>query len=454
MEIFFLTAGLLIGFISTWVVFYYKTKAEKRIPQAQVEELNNQLNNLRIEISRWQERAKSIEENYKTACADLTAERGKILELSSKRSQLEETNKNLAQRLDEQKLELEQMHTKLSKDFELLANKILEEKSSKFTLQNKENLDTILNPLNEKIKEFQKRVEETYDRESKQRFSLEKEIKSLYELNMQMSKEANNLTQALKGQSKTQGNWGEFILDSILEKSGLVRGREFVVQASFNNEEGRRLQPDVIIYLPENKCIVIDAKCSLLAYEKYCSSEDEEERQIALREHVNSIKRHMRGLSEKNYQNLYQLKSLDFVLMFLPVEPAFSLAVQSEVSLFNEAFEKNVVIVSPSTLLATLRTIASIWRQENQNRNALEIARQGGALYDKFQGLMNDLIDIGKKIQSTKDSYEEAMKKISTGRGNLVNSVEKLKALGAKTTKALPRTLLDRAQEDEIPQEN
>jgi DNA recombination protein RmuC len=449
MEIVLLIIGLVIGFAAAWLVFHFKSKSEQGIPQAQFDELNNQVNSFRVEAGKWQERARTFEENYKSVSSELNTEREKVIELSSKRSSLEEINKNLEQRLNEQKTELEQMHIKLSKDFELLANKILEEKSAKFTLQNKENLDVILNPLSEKIKEFQKKVEDTYVNENSQRVSLQNEIKNLYELNMLMSKEANNLTQALKGQTKTQGNWGEFILDSILEKSGLVKGREYLVQASYTDESGKRLQPDVIINLPDNKCMIIDAKCSLIAYDKYCSVEDEQEKTIALREHISSIRRHIKGLSEKNYQNLYQIKSLDFVLMFMPIEPAFSLAVQNEISLFNEAFEKNVVIVSPSTLLATLRTISSIWRQENQNRNALEIARQGGALYDKFQGLMNDLIDIGKKLQSTKDSYDEAMKKISTGRGNLVGSVEKLRVLGAKTTKVLPQSLLDRAQEDD-----
>jgi len=439
--------GLVLGSLMGY--FLNRAKALKHVSFDKYEKLEIVNTELRIELSKSQERAKAFEENYKSVTLELNTERGKVIELSSKRSSLEEINKNLEQRLNEQKEELEQMHVKLSKDFELLANKILDEKSAKFTMQNKENLDVILNPLNEKIKEFQKKVEDTYVNENSQRVSLQNEIKNLYELNMQMSKEANNLTQALKGQTKTQGNWGEFILDSILEKSGLVKGREYLVQASYTDEFGKRLQPDVIINLPDNKCMVIDAKCSLVAYEKYCSTDVEEERVLSLREHIASIRRHIKGLSEKNYQNLYQLKSLDFVLMFLPIEPAFSLAVQSDISLFNEAFEKNVVIVSPSTLLATLRTISSIWRQENQNRNALEIARQGGALYDKFQGLMNDLIDIGKKLQSTKDSYDEAMKKISTGRGNLVGSVEKLKTLGAKTSKALPQSLLDRAQEDD-----
>ncbi|MFO7448217.1 MAG: DNA recombination protein RmuC [Ignavibacteriaceae bacterium] len=452
MEIILLVTGLIIGAIAAGFVFYFKSKSEKGISQIEFDEINGQLNSSKIDLSKWQERNKSIEENFKKASDELSCERTKVLELSSAASSLKQINKNLEQRLVEQKAELEQIHQKLNKDFEILANKILEEKSSKFTLQNKENIDSILNPLNEKIKEFQKRVEETYDKEAQQRFSLKTEITRLYELNVQMTKEANNLTQALKGQTKTQGNWGEMILENILEKSGLVKGREYAVQASMNDESGRRLQPDIIINLPENKSLIIDSKCSLTAYEKYCSGETDEERITALKEHIGSIRRHIKGLGEKSYQNIYQITSLDFVLMFLPIEPAFSLAVQNDLGLFNEAFDKNIVIVSPSTLLATLRTIASIWRQENQNRNALEIARQGGALYDKFQGLISDLIDIGKKMKSTQDTYEDAMKKLYTGRGNLVGSVEKLKNLGAKTTKSLPQSLLERIEEeDEAP---
>ena len=248
---------------------------------------------------------------------------------------------------------------------------------------------------------------------------------------------------------KTMGNWGEFILESILEKSGLVKGREYKMQEVVYSEEGRRFQPDVIVSLPENKSVIIDSKVSLVAYEKYISGEDDFQRQLALKEHITSIKNHIRNLSSKNYQALYQLESLDFVLMFMPIEPAFALAVQNETNLFNDAFDKNIVIVSPSTLLATLRTVASIWRQENQNRNALEIARQSGALYDKFQGLIMDLIDLGKKMDTMKDRYGDLMRKLHLGKGNLVSSVERIKKLGANTTKSLPQQLLDRAEDEE-----
>jgi len=361
---------------------------------------------------------------------------------------VEEESKNFQQKLAEQKSEIEELQQKFTKEFENLANKIFKEKTDEFSKQSKTNLQEILNPLKDRIIEFQSKVEET-NKESIDRFaSLRQQLSMLKDMNQQITQEAKNLTDALKGQSKTQGNWGEFILESILEKSGLVKGREYVVQESLTSESGRRYQPDVIIKLPENKSIVIDSKVSLVAYEKFISSEEEHQKQLALREHINSIRSHIKILSSKNYQNLYQLESLDFVLMFMPIEPAFALAVQNDQSIFNDAFEMNIVIVSPSTLLATLRTISSIWRQENQNRNALEIARQAGSLYDKFVNFYNDLIDVGKKMDSAKDSYENAMKKIHDGRGNLISGVEKIKELGAKASKSLPPSSLDRAKDE------
>jgi DNA recombination protein RmuC len=268
-------------------------------------------------------------------------------------------------------------------------------------------------------------------------------------MNQQITQEAKNLTEALKGQSKTQGNWGEFILESILEKSGLVKGREYVVQESLTAESGKRFQPDVIIKLPENKSIVIDSKVSLVAYEKFISSDDENQKALALREHINSIRSHIKNLSSKNYQNLYQLESLDFVLMFMPVEPAFALAVQNDQTIFNDAFEMNIVIVSPSTLLATLRTISSIWRQEKQNRNAMEIAKQSGDMLDKFTAFVEDLLSVGKGLISVKDNYDKAMNKLTDGRGNLINRAEKIKQLGAKASKSLPPNILNRAEQDD-----
>ncbi len=449
MEILFLVIGILLGAVTSWLILKSKLEAAKGILPEEVEGLKSQINNLNIELSKSEVKNKLVEENLKQTASELNSERVKVLELNSSLSSLKSDYSNLQSKLEEQKSDLENLQEKFTKEFENLANKILDEKSTKFTNQNKENLDQILKPLNEKIKDFEKKVEDIHIKDSNERAGLREQIKGLHDLNQQMSKEAANLTNALKGQTKTQGNWGEFILESILEKSGLVKGREYFIQESMTAESGKRFQPDVLVKLPENKTIVIDSKVTLVAYEKYCSVEDDIERSSALREHILSIRNHIKNLSSKNYQQLYQIQSLDFVLMFLPVEPAFSLAVQYEAGIFNEAFEKNIVIVSPSTLLATLRTIASIWRQENQNKNALEIARQSGALYDKFVGFVDDLINVGNKIDAAKGSYSDAMKKLHEGSGNLVSRAEKIKALGAKATKSLPKPLLDRTDNGE-----
>ncbi len=449
MEIFFLLIGIVIGAVVAWLFLKSKIESSKGISTEEAEGLKSQISNLSIDKSKIEERNALNENSLKQATAELNLERAKVIELNSSLSSLKSDYNNLQDKLGEQKTEIEKLQEKFTKEFENLANKILDEKSTKFTQQNKDNLDQILKPLNEKIKDFEKKVEDIHLKDSNERAGLREQIKSLHELNQQMTKEAANLTSALKGQTKTQGNWGEFILESILEKSGLVKGREYLVQESLTTESGKRFQPDVLVMLPESKTIVVDSKVTLVAYERFCSAENDEDKSYALREHILAIRNHIKNLSSKNYQQLYQIQSLDFVLMFLPVEPAFSLAVQYDSEIFNDAFEKNIVIVSPSTLLATLRTIASIWRQENQNKNALEIARQSGALYDKFVGFVDDLITVGKKIDDAKGSYSDAMKKLHEGRGNLVTSAEKIKALGAKATKSLPKPLLDRTDNEE-----
>lgn len=445
MEIIYLIIGLAIGF----VIAFLFLKSKKTVSIDEVDKLNEQINSLKIEAGKLAERIKLFEEDKASLLNDLKNEREKSEKLNSENSSLKTDYANLQTKLSEQKSEIEKLQEKFAKEFENLANKIFEEKGNKFSEQNKEKLSEILNPLKEKISDFEKKVEETNKESIKGHASLKEQLQMLKEMNQQITQEAKNLTTALKGQSKTQGNWGEFILESILEKSGLVKGREYVVQESLTTESGKRYQPDVIINLPENKSIIIDSKVSLVGYEKFVSEEDEHQKQLGLREHINSIRSHLKNLSGKNYQNLYQLESLDFVLMFMPIEPAFAIAVQSDPSIFTDAFEQNIVIVSPSTLLATLRTISSIWRQENQNKNAIEIARQAGSLYDKFVNFYNDLLDVGKKLDSAKDSYEGAMNKIHDGRGNLISSVEKIKKLKAKTTKSLPTAALNRADIDD-----
>ncbi len=348
----------------------------------------------------------------------------------------------------EQKEEVEKLQEKFTKEFENLANKILDEKSNKFTEQNKENIKNILNPLQEKINTFEKKVEQTHKESIDYHAALRQQILGLKDLNEQMSKEATNLTKALKGDSKMQGNWGELVLERVLEKSGLEKDREYFVQQSFTNEEGQRVMPDVVIYLPDNKKMIIDSKVALTAYERFTNEEDDTQKAIHLKEHIGSLKRHVDQLSEKNYQDLYDIDSPDFILMFVPIEPAFAIAINEDNKLYNQAFEKNIVIVTPSTLLATLRTIDTMWNNEKQQRNAIEIARQAGALYDKFEGLVKDLTGVGKKIDDAKKDYSAAMNKLVEGRGNLITSVEKLKKMGAKAKKALPEAIIKRATED------
>ena len=348
----------------------------------------------------------------------------------------------------EQKEEVEKLQEKFTKEFENLANKILDEKSNKFTEQNKENIKNILNPLQEKINTFEKKVEQTHKESIDYHAALRQQILGLKDLNEQMSKEATNLTKALKGDSKMQGNWGELVLERVLEKSGLEKDREYFVQQSFTNEEGQRVMPDVVIYLPDNKKMIIDSKVALTAYERFTNEEDDTQKAIHLKEHIGSLKRHVDQLSEKNYQDLYDIDSPDFILMFVPIEPAFAIAINEDNKLYNQAFEKNIVIVTPSTLLATLRTIDTMWNNEKQQRNAIEIARQAGALYDKFEGLVKDLTGVGKKIDDAKKDYSAAMNKLVEGRGNLITSVEKLKKMGAKAKKSLPEAIIKRATED------
>ncbi|MDP2088588.1 MAG: DNA recombination protein RmuC [Flavobacteriaceae bacterium] len=356
---------------------------------------------------------------------------------------------NLEEKLHENKAEVGKLQEKFTKEFELLANKILEEKSVKFTEQNKENLRNILNPLQEKIQTFEKKVEDTHKESIDYHAALRQQILGLKDLNMQMSKETVNLTKALKGDSKTQGNWGELVLERVLEKSGLEKDREYFVQQSFVNDEGKRIFPDVVINLPDNKKMVIDSKVSLTAYEQYINSDDENEKLQFLKEHINSLKRHIEQLSEKKYEDIYKIESPDFVLLFIPIEPAFAVALNTDNQLYNKAFEKNIVIVTPTTLLATLRTIDSMWNNEKQQRNAIEIARQAGALYDKFEGFISDLTNVGKKMDEAKAEYKGAMNKLFEGKGNLIVSVEKLKKMGAKTKKSLPQNIIERAEDIE-----
>jgi DNA recombination protein RmuC len=352
---------------------------------------------------------------------------------------------------------LQTAREELKQQFRALASDILDEKTVRLAENNRVGLGNLLQPLHEKITSFEKKVEETYSREARERFSLEKELRNLQTLNARLSEDALNLTRALKGDNKAQGNWGEFILSSILDASGLTEGREYETQRTLlasqphAADDGRmiRSQPDVLIYLPDNRQVIVDSKVSLTAYERYCSSDVEEERQVFLQQHVLSLKSHIKQLSEKRYQNLPQLNSLDFVLLFVPIEPAFSLALQKDPGLFNSAFEHQIVLVGPSTLLATLRTIQNIWRYENQSRNAQDIANKAGAMYDKFVNFAEDMDELGKKIDTTRRSYDAAMNKLQLGRGNLISRAETLRELGARASKKQMPDRLEQARQSD-----
>jgi DNA recombination protein RmuC len=428
--------ALIIGIYIGKLLFSANAKSE----QAALEEKNNGLSFQIEELKSQLALSNSEKETIRTEKEAIN------IQLSKKENDFE----NLWERNKEQKEEVEKLQEKFTKEFENLANKILEEKSTKFTEQNKENMKNILSPLQEKIQLFEKKVDDTHKESIDYHAALRQQIIGLSEMNAQMSKETLNLTKALKGDSKMQGNWGELVLERVLEKSGLEKDREYYVQQSHIAVDGNRVFPDVVINLPDGKKMIVDSKVSLTAYEKYINEEDDSLKNGYLKEHVSSIKRHVEQLGDKNYHDLYEIESPDFVLLFIPIEPAFAMALNEDTTLYNKAFEKNIVIVTPSTLLATLRTIDSMWANQKQQENAMEIARQAGALYDKFQGFVEDLIKIGKKIDESKTEYGAAMNKLVEGKGNLIISVEKLKKMGAKAKKALPESILKRAANDDF----
>ncbi|WII70685.1 DNA recombination protein RmuC [Bdellovibrio sp. 22V] len=362
---------------------------------------------------------------------------------------LQMKNDLLSQSIQEQKSlmtearkQQEELANRMNVQFEVVAQKIFEEKSAKFTDQNHKNIASVLEPLKERIKDFEKKVEETYSTERSERGVLRGELTKLMELNKVMSAETQNLTKALKGEVKTQGNWGELILENILERSGLRKGDEYIIQGTdmdLRGDDGQILRPDVIVNLPDEKHLIVDSKMTLIAYEQYSSAETSEDQERAAKLHVESLKKHIDGLSEKKYHAADKLISPDFVILFMPLEPAFALAFKLKPELFQYAWERNVAIVSPTTLLATLRTVAALWKQDRQEKNALEIAKRGGLLYEKFAGLLKDLQNLGEKLGAAQKAHEDVLKKVSEGRGNLIDQVEDLKRLGAKTEKSLPQ---------------
>ncbi|WP_299317737.1 DNA recombination protein RmuC [uncultured Maribacter sp.] len=425
---------LAIGFFLGNYIQLLKTKSR----QSTLEEREQQmLNNLSV----FQNRLKESENHKLQLQSDKEKLGNQIVRYQADLENLQEKN-------IEQKQEVEKLQEKFTKEFENLANKILEEKSLKFTERNEKNIKNILTPLNEKILLFEKKVEESQKENISIHSALKEQLLNLQTQNIKITQEAENLTKALKGDSKMQGNWGELVLERVLEKSGLEKDREYTVQQSFTREDGSRVLPDVIINLPDGKKMVVDSKVSLTDYERYVNAEDEL-REKFLKDHINSLRRHVDQLSAKKYEDLYEMESPDFVLMFVPIEPAFAIAINQDSSLYNKAFEQNIIIVTPSTLLATLRTIDSMWNSEKQQRNAIEIARQAGALYDKFEGFVGDLMKVGKKIDEAKGEYRGAMNKLVDGRGNIITSIEKLKKMGAKAKKSIPESLINRAIEDD-----
>jgi DNA recombination protein RmuC len=362
---------------------------------------------------------------------------------ASLHAELREQQESHQQRLDD----LQGSRDALRAQFAELAGKIFDEREQRFAENSQQRLGQLLDPLKERIQSFEKRVEESYQAEARERFSLGKELERLQQLNLRLSDEATNLTRALKGQ-KTQGNWGELILERVLEHAGLEKGREYQTQVSLKGPDGERFQPDVLIYLPGDKQVVVDSKVSLTAYQQYVAAEDNAIGQLALKQHVVSLRAHVKGLAGKDYKRLDGLHSLDFVLLFVPIEAAFSAALQAEPNLFQEAFDRNIVIVSPTTLLATLRVIDSLWKQERQSQNAREIAERAGWLYDKFVLFIQDLDEIGSRLQQLDKAYAAARNKLTEGRGNLVSRSEQLKLLGARASKSLPAELLERAMAD------
>lgn len=440
MDISFLLAAAVILLI---FLFFFKSKSvSNEINPDEFNRLKLENEQLRVGQARAEERA----ENLRADKDLLKNELETVIERLSQAMQSLESSRSYykaqQEKIEEQKLEIKQNQERFNKDFELIASRILEEKTNKFTEHNRTNLDIILNPLRENIKAFEQKVELAYRTEAGERNILKGVISQLMEMNKMMSLETQNLTRALKGDNKKQGNWGEMILERVLERSGLVKDQEYRIQMSMQTTDGRRFQPDVVIDLPDDKHLVIDAKVSLIAYDRLVACETEEDREIFTKQHITSIRNHVSDLSSKNYAELYHLNSPDFVMLFIPIESCFSIAVQKDAELFNYAWDKRVVIVSPSTLLATLRTIASMWKQERQNRNVLEIARLSGEMYDKFVGFIGDMDGIGKNIKQSQDAYEKAFNKLSSGRGNLTVTAEKIKKLGAKAGKQLDNRFL------------
>lgn len=422
--------GLVLGGLVGWLLQQNKSSRRNSTLEGEIERLKAMV-----------DQAESLKE-------ELAQERQQVVDLTSNLSATEADYRNLQERLESQKKEVADLQNRFTHEFTNLANKIFEEKSKKFTEQNRTNLGDLLNPLKDRISQFEQRVDRNTKDSQQWNASLKEQLNHLKELNVQVTKEAENLTRALRGDSKTQGNWGEMQLEAILSKTGLEKGIHYTKEQNFKSEEGKNQRLDFIIKLPDDKCLVLDSKVSLTAYTQYFEAEGEQKDKM-LKKHLDSIYGHIKLLSEKNYQNLYEINQPDYVMMFVANEPALTIALKEDPGLYEKALDKNIVLVSTSTLVATLRTISYIWKQDSQNRNAVEIARQAGALYDKFSAFTDDLVKVGKNLNTTQTTYQEAMKKLSEGKGNLVRRAESLREMGAKATKQIDSRIVDRAMDQD-----
>ena len=430
MELLWLVTGIVIGGAAAWFIAKFKFSG---------------VSSADSELKLEKERVQDLKQQNSETKKELEIERAKTFELNNSLAATESDYRNLQERLAEQKQELKALQDQFAVQFKNLANEIFEEKTKKFTDQNKTNLTEILNPLKEKITDFEKKVELNSKENLQYSTALKEQLTGLKELNQQMTKEAESLTKALKGDSKAQGNWGEMQIELILEKAGLQKDVHYFKEKNFKTEDSQNQRPDYIIMMPDEKAIVLDSKVSLTAYANYFDAEDEKQTAY-LKQHLDSINNHIKLLGEKKYQNIHDINQPDYVMMFVANEPALTIALKEDMELYEKALEKHIVLVSTTTLLATLRTISYIWKQDLQNKNAIEIARQAGSLYDKFVNFSNDLIDIGKSIDKTKAIYTEASKKLYEGNDNLVRKTERLKELGAKASKSMESKLLDRAE--------
>ncbi|WP_320020003.1 DNA recombination protein RmuC [Labilibaculum manganireducens] len=453
MEIVYIAIGIVCGLVIAWFIYRRKAGQQSALHREELLKQENAFINEKSELSHklsvLEERANNLQKEKTEVNEAMNLERQKNENLTRSVSISATERKNLEERLTTQKQELEELQKKFTTEFENIATKILKENTKEFTSSNQKNMSDIMSPIKEKLMSFEKKVEETYDRELRDKISLKEEVKKLYDLNSKISDEANNLTKALKGDVKKQGNWGEVVLERILERSGLTKGQEYDREVVMQNSDGQTIRPDVIIHLPEEKHVIVDSKVSLIAYERFVNSIGDVDAEKFQKEHIVSMKAHVKELAEKHYQSSAAINSPDFVLMFMPIESSFAMAVQYDQELFNYAWDNKIVIVSPSTLLATLRTIASIWKQEQQNRNVLEIAKQGGLLYDKLVGFVEDMINLGRQMDTSKKTYATAMNKLTEGSGNLIRRAENIRELGAKVKKKLPQSLIDRINDTE-----